>query len=404
MSLRLPFVALLALAVASSPSPAQQAAPTPFRTVGYLASWGVRTKGTRIARLPAEQLTHLFYAFALIGPDGKIRLGDRCLDAGACGAGAALPSTARGNFGELMTLKQRHPHLKLLISLGGWGGSARFSDAALTDSTRRLLVSSTVDLFIRQWPGLFDGIDVDWEFPVRGGMKGNVERPEDRANFTLLLAEFRRQLDAQGARDGRHYELTIAASARPSEIANMEVERVAPLLDFINVMTYDYHVGSTVAHFNAPLRAAPDDPTPHLTIEASMRAFRDAGVPASKLLVGVPFYGRAFGGVRSVAHGRFQPVGEPPADLKGSDLDWKNLSRRLANDARFVTHWDSAARVPFAYDSTRGTWISYDDERSVREKATYVREQGLGGIIIWELGGDDGRLIRAVSEGLKASP
>jgi chitinase len=405
MSVRLSTVACLSalLLVATSASHAQQAAAPAHRTVGYLASWGVKTKGTRIAELPADRLTHLFYAFALIGSDGRIRLGDRCLDTGACGANAALPNTPRGNFGELAQLKKRHPHLKLLISLGGWGGSARFSDAALTDSTRRVLVTSTVDLFIRRWPGLFDGIDVDWEFPVRGGMKGNVERPEDRANFTLLLAEFRRQLDEQGAREERHYELTIAASARPSEIANIEVERVAPLLDFINVMTYDYHVGSTVAHFNAPLRAGADDPTPHLTIESSVRAFRDAGVPASKLLVGVPFYGRAFGGVHNVAHGRFQPVGEPPKDIMGSDLDWKQLSRRLANDARFVTRWDSAARVPFAYDSSCGTWISYDDERSVREKSAYVREQGLGGIIIWELGGDDGRLIRAVSEGLRGN-
>jgi len=123
---------------------------------------------------------------------------------------------------------------------------------------------------------LFDGIDIDWEFPVQGGMKGNVERPSDKENFTLLLAELRRELDAQGQKDNRHYELTIAASARPSEIANLELGRIVPLLDFINVMTYDYHTGGSIAHFNAPLYAATNDPTPELTPTRACERFRRA--------------------------------------------------------------------------------------------------------------------------------
>ena len=379
---------------------AQEAAPTQ-RVVGYLASWGVRTKKARIDSLPAAQLTHVFYAFGGIARDGRVVLGDRCLDVGACGKNVALPKRPGGNFAQLRRLKSRHPHLRLLVSLGGWGGSARFSDAALTDSSRRRFASSAVDLYIRRWPGLFDGIDVDWEFPVRGGMKGNVERPEDRANFTLLLAELRRQLDEQGRRDGRRYELTIAASARPSEIANLEVERLAPLLDFINIMTYDYHVASRVAHFNAPLFPAAGDPTPELTIDASVRVFLDAGVPAEKLLIGVPFYGRLYRGVPNVSAGRFQPVDTLPFPSGAEAGDWRTLSRGRLRDARFVTYWDSLAQVPWAFDSTSGTWISYDDERSVEAKGSYVRERGLGGVIIWELGGDDGRLIRALSAGLE---
>lgn len=137
--------------------------------------------------------------------------------------------------GCLCNLPAEHPDFTCFRSSGGWTGSGRFSDAALTDSTRRLFAESAIDVYIRQTAGLFDGIDLDWEFPVSGGLEPNVKRPENRGNFTLLLAELRRQFDAQGAKGSRHYELAIAASANPRAIRNMEIERVAALLDFIKV-------------------------------------------------------------------------------------------------------------------------------------------------------------------------
>ncbi len=313
-----------------------------MRVVGYLASWGVRTKGASIAALPARQLTHIFYAFALIGSDGSVVLGDRCVDVGACGRGAELPASPLGNFGELKLLKARNPHLKLTISVGGWGGSARFSDAALTDSTRR------------------------------------------------------RFSESQGQKDNRHYELTIAASARPSEIENLELGRIVPLLDFINVMTYDYHTGGSIAHFNAPLYAATNDPTPELNADASMRAFQTGGVPSDKLLVGIPFFSRAYGGVLNVNAGLFQPSSGPPKDWKGQDGDWRQLARTRIRDHGYERHWEPAARVPWLYDPRSGTWITYDDPQSVRAKVDYVRERGLGGVVIWELFGDDGSLMQAI--------
>jgi len=381
----------------TSSKPISSAAPgaQTIRVVGYLASWGVRSKGTRIAQLPAKDLTHIFYAFGKIGNDGRVILGDRCADIGVCASGS--PVDSGGNFAELARLKQRYPHLKLLVSIGGWTGSGKFSDAALTDSSRRLFTESAIDVFIRQRAGLFDGLDIDWEFPVAGGMKGNVERPVDKENFTLLLAELRRQLDAQGASDGRRYELAIAASARPSEIANVEVARIVPLLDFINVMTYDYHSGSRRTGFNSPLYAAKGDPTPALNVDVTIRAFLDAGVPANKLLVGIPFYGRAYGGVPSINDGLFQPTSGRPANWRERDGDWNVLSQTRLKDPKYVRHWESSSRVPWLYDSTTRTWVSYDDPQSVAEKVRYVRERGLGGVVIWELGGDDGSLMRAIS-------
>jgi chitinase len=398
------FISLIAGIIGTQPdSRAATPAPPAMRVVGYLASWGVRSKGTAIADLPAADLTHLFYAFAEIAPDGSVTMANSCLDAGACGEVKTLPAHPAGNFGELQRLKRRYPHLKLTISIGGWGGSARFSDAALTDSSRRRFASSAIDLFIRKWPGLFDGIDIDWEFPVEGGLKGNVERPEDKRNFTLLLAELRRELDEQGARDHRHYELTIAASARPSEIANIELDQIVPLLDFINVMTYDYHTGGSIAHFNAPLFPAANDPTPELTVDASMRAFQQGGAPREKLLVGVPFFARAYGGVPNVNGGFLQQSSKRPADWRDSDGDWRRLSRTRLVNPRYTRHWEPSAQVPWLYEPRSGTWISYDDPESVRAKMKYVRDNHLGGVVIWEIGADDGRLIREIARGSRAT-
>jgi chitinase len=340
----------------------------------------VKTKGTRIADLPARDLTHIFYAFGDVRSDGLAGIDD--------------PGT---NFEELARLKALNPHLKLAISIGGWTGSGRFSDIALTDSSRRRFVGSAVDLFIRQRPRLFDGIDIDWEFPVAGGMQGNVERPVDRENFTLLLAELRRELDDQDARDGRHYELTIAASARPQEIANVEIARIEPLLDFINVMTYDYHSGPGITNFNAPLFAARGDPTPNLNVDVTMRAFLDAGVPASKLLLGIPFYAHGYGSVPNTADGLFQPGTATPTGWTAGDGDWKVLAHTRLQNSNYVRHWEPSAQVPWLYDSTTKTWVSYDDPESVAAKVRYVRERKLGGVVIWELGGDDGALMRAIA-------
>ncbi|MEA2706024.1 MAG: chitinase [Gemmatimonadaceae bacterium] len=373
-------VAIAAACTSAAHSAGSVSEPRLPRVVGYLASWGVNSKGTRIADLPARDLTHIFYAFGDVGPDGL--------------AGVANPGS---NFDELAKLKARFANLKLAISIGGWTGSGRFSDVALTDSTRKVFAQSAIDVFIRQHPGLFDGIDIDWEFPVAGGMKGNVERAVDRENFTLLLAELRRLLDAEGARNHRHYELTIAASARLPEIANLEISRIEPLLDFINVMTYDYHSGPGTTNFNAPLYAAKGDPTPDLNIDASMRAFLDGGVAPEKLLVGVPFYGHGYGEVPNIHDGLFQQGTGTAVGWKETGGDWRVLAQTRLRDPHYVRHWEDDAQVPWLYDSSTGTWVSYDDPQSVAAKARYVRDHRLGGVVIWELGGDDGALMGAIA-------
>jgi chitinase len=379
-----------------SAAPPEDAAP---RVIGYLASWGVRSKGTRIAELPGDRLTHVIYAFARIGADRRVALGDRCLDLGECAGRSGQGGVAAGgNFAQLRLLKQRHPRLRVLMAIGGWTGSGRFSDIALTPESRRAFVQSAIDVVIRQQPGLFDGIDVDWEFPVGGGLAANAARPEDRSNFTLLLAELRRQLDAQGERDDRRYLLTAATGAGPSHVVNIELDRVAALVDWINVMTYDYHAGSRIAHFNAPLYASAGDPTPQLNVDATVRLYRDGGVPLRKIVVGVPFYGRSYGRVPSVNRGLFQPAGGPaPREWGAGELDYDALTRKRPEADGFRRFWHPDARVPWLYKESIGTWITYDDAQSIGQKADYVRTRRLGGVMAWELGGDDdGTLVRTI--------
>ncbi|MGH7602677.1 MAG: glycoside hydrolase family 18 protein, partial [Gemmatimonadaceae bacterium] len=160
---------------------------------------------------------------------------------------------------------------------------------------------------------------------------------------------------------------------------------------------YDYHSAPGTTNFNAPLYAANGDPTPKLNIDVSMRAFLDAGVPPNKLLLGIPFYGHGYGSVPNVDNGLFQRGTATPADWKSGDGDWRVLSRTRLVDPRYVRHWEPSAQVPWLYDSTSGTWVSYDDPQSVTAKVRYVRDHNLGGVVIWELGGDDGTLMRAIA-------
>ena len=169
------------------------------------------------------------------------------------------------------------------------------------------------------------------------------------------------------------------------------------LLDFILVMTYDYHAGSREAHFNSPLYPARGDPTPALNVDSTMRRFLDAGVPAEKLLVGIPFYARPYAVSSPANNGLFQASSGSPAGWRGGDGDWRVLSRTRLKDPAYVRYWEDSARVPWLYHAASGTWVTYDDPQSVGEKMRYVRERGLGGVFIWELGGDDGTLMNVIA-------
>ena len=396
-------LALVCVSLAgSAPLPAQTPVPVmDKRIVGYYFAPTLR-RGFPVSLIKAEYLTHINYAFAGISDDGRVIVGDPCLDVGACPATADPHAAPGGNFAALRRLKQRHPQLRTLIAVGGWGGSSGFSDAAASPESRRQFVESLINTFFIEHKGVFDGVDIDWEYPVGGGMAGNRNRPEDRANYTLLLADLRRALDERSRIDGRKYLLTIAAGAGRTHVRNLDVPMLARILDFINVMTYDYHSGGTIAHFNAPLDTARNDPTPEFNARASVEAFLAAGLPADKLVLGVPFYGYGYAGVDSVNSGKFQPGSTQPDS--SAPNPWVGALRHYriveALRAGFTRHWDPQARVPWLYNAATRTWITYDDAESLGLKAEFVRTRKLGGIMIWELSGDGGTLLPAIYYGL----
>src|SRR5262245_481005 len=190
------------------------------RVVGYYTSWSIYARNYLANQIPAAQVTHINYAFAnLVG--GVIALGDYYADVDRFYPGDCWnPGCRRGNFHQLEIHKQNNPGLRTLISIGGWTWSGGFSDAVLTPASRATFAASIVN-FVDQY--YFDGADIDWEYPVSGGLPSNPTRPQDKQNYTLFLQELRAQFTARSVLTGKQYLLTIAAPANPAIIDNLEV-------------------------------------------------------------------------------------------------------------------------------------------------------------------------------------
>ena len=378
------FVTWLLVTVGSQiPQVVAQPKPRTSRIVGYYTSWSVYARKFEVSQIRAAKLTHINYAFANISPKGECVLGDPWADVQKAYPGDRTTDLVKGNFGQLARLKRKHPHLKTLISIGGWTWSGRFSDVALTPKSRQHFAGSCV-AFMKRYG--FDGIDIDWEYPVSGGKAGNRSRPEDKQNLTHLLAELRQQLDTQGKQDRRHYLLTIAAPASPEKSVNLEVAGLAKHLDWINVMAYDYNGSwSERTGFNAPLHSSSNDN--QLNCATTVQTYLKAGLPRDKLVVGVPFYGRSWKGVTPEQHGLHQPhQGAAKGSWEPGSIDYKDLQKNYVG--LYTRHWHADAKVPWLYDNTSKTMVSYDDVDSISDKARFVAKQRLGGIMIWELSQD----------------
>lgn len=371
-----------------SPSPAPSPTPGAKKFIAYFPEWGIYERNYFVTDIPAAQVDVVNYAFADISPEGEVTLFDRWAAVDRAFPGDTWDQPLKGNFHQLIKLKQQHPHLLTMISVGGWTLSGRFSDVALTAASREKFARSAVR-FMRTYG--FDGVDIDWEYPVAGGLPENVYRPEDKRNYTLLLAELRRQLDAQGATDGRRYYLTAATPAGYDKYANLELAQVAALLDWVNVMTYDFHGSwdSRTDH-HAPLYANPASGSdPRYVAHSAVQGYLDAGVPAAKLVLGVPAYGLSWKGTS----GLFAPASGVPRgswDATGM-FDYKDLVNRLRTQpGSYQRHWDDVAKAPWIYAPglEGGVVVTYEDTQSLGVKLDYVRDRGLGGVMMWELASD----------------
>lgn len=370
--------------------------PDPLLAVkGYVASWDIYGDAPEISAIDGDALTHIYYAFGAVSREGHAELGDPCADIGACGDNATVPTG--GNFAALAALKHRYPHLRVMISIGGWTGSTHFSEVARTPDSRERFVRSAIDLFIQGYPAIFDGIDIDWEYPVSGGLPDNVYHSSDRSNFTKLMAEFRRQLDTLTHPQGERYQLSVAVSASVPMLGNIEPAALGAVVDWINVMTYDYIAGRNVTGFNSPLHQASAESAPSGSAEASISALRAAGVRGERLVLGIPFYGRVFSGVTGPDDGLFQP-GTPGGGphWQSETVNHRQLDRLRAVYPDLVPHWHEGARVPYLYGVESGIWVTYDNARSIGLKADFARREQLGGVVIWQLGADEGTLLDAI--------
>jgi chitinase len=303
--------------------------------------------------------------------------------------GAALALT------QLRALKLRNPRLQILVSVGGWGADG-FSDAAFDETSRARFADSAAEVIIAN---RLDGIDLDWEYPGLPG-PGIRHRDEDKRNFTLLLAALRERLDlaAEGqGHSGRHYLIT-AALADSQFVAHIELDRIHKYLDWIDLMTYDFHnsLTPTTGH-HAALSHSATSAADERSVERAVDQFLAAGVPAAKLVVGVPFYGRAFADVRDQNHGLDQPYGRYEGDHP-----WPQLVADFIGKNGYVRYWDAQAQVPFLWNAQTHTFVSYEDPQSLALKAAFVKAHHLGGIMYWEQSQDpDGQLLGAISNALR---
>jgi chitinase len=438
-SLRRAAAAVLVLAAVAAGAPAAaQAGPAArtgghgaqFRNVGYFTQWGIYGRSFFVKNLDtsgaAARLTHLNYAFGDVNAQGRCASADVWADyqrpvgeqESVDGVADAWGEPLNGNFGQLLKLKAKHPELKVLISLGGWTLSKYFSDAALTAESRTAFVASCVDQFIKgnlpslgegdaggpgSAAGVFDGIDLDWEWPNWPGNTGNILRPEDRRNFTALVAEFRRQLDAYGRTTRKHYQLTAFVPANPAAIdAGFEVRAALRHLDFVTVQGYDFHgTWEMVTNQQSALRRpaeAPDDPD--FTVQRAIGAWLDRGAPRSKLVLGIPYYGQGWTGVTGGGDGLFQPAtGPAPGVFAAGVEDYERLAQ-LAAQGGFTVHRDWRNGHAWLFDGT--TFWTYDDPLVVLQKTLYIRRERLGGAMVWSLDGDDANatLTRTIALGL----
>lgn len=394
------------------------------RIVGYFVQWGIYKRNYLVKNVDtsgsAERMTHINYAFADVNASLRCATADsfadynKAFNASETVNGIADQSSdpVKGNFKQLYQLKQKYPHLKVLISVGGWSLSSHFSDAALP-ANRAAFVASCIDMYLKGiyeptkvLPGVFDGIDIDWEYPGACGLTCAF-RPEDKQNFVALMAEFRSQMNTLSQQTGKTYLLTAATSAGESNIGiGLDLPGLSQYMDWFNIMAYDFHGGwDTATNLHSPLYGNPADPTyaDHSWSDYAVDLYLAGGVPASKLTMGVPFYGRGWGGVPPGPNGDglYQVfTGKAPRGKYENGVD--DYKEMIAREATFTKYFNPLAQSVHIYNGSE-LW-TYDDPASMTNKMNYINSTNLSGVMFWELSGDTTSiaLLNAIYNGLNS--
>jgi chitinase len=380
--------------------------PQSEEIVGYFPQWGIYNRRyvplDLIKSGAIKSLTQLDYAQVNI-KDNACIVADPLADTNipykaedsVDGNADAPDAPLRGNFHQLQLLRRMYPKLRILVSIEG---PKNLFDEAAKPQNRVAFVHSCIARFLEghvapgvEAPQLFDGIDVDWEYPTA----------DNAENFYGLMAEFRRQMDAirwksvstRAGTEQRGYTLSIASGASHKAIDPINWARVAKDVDQVGVMTYDFQgPWSHDTGFVAPLRS--DDPSAE-TVASVINAYLAAGVPSRKLLIGLPFYAYEWHNVPAGANHGYLSKGDP---VHGN-LNQTTATALMQNDDAELFR-DPASQAPWIYDGDN--FLTFEDPVSLQAKAAYARDQKLGGMMIWELSGDtnDAQLLRALTAGV----
>lgn len=394
-----------------TPTPTPTASPTPTPTpttttpppggaklVGYFAEWGVYGRNYHVKNIEtsgsASKLTHVLYAFGNT-TGGQCSIGDsyaaydKAYTAADSVDGVAdtWDQPLRGNFNQLKKLKAMHPGLKVIWSFGGWTWSSGFTQAAanptaFADSCYTLLNDP-------RWAGVFDGIDIDWEYPNACGLSCDASGP---AAFNTVITALRNKF-------GSSKLITAAITADGSSGGKIDAADYAggaQKLDWVMPMSYDYFgaftpTGPTAPH--SPLTSYAGIPQAGFNTEAAVNKLIGKGVPASKILLGVGFYGRGWTGVTQAAPGG-SATGAAPGTYEAGIEDYKVLKTKCPA---------TGTVGGTAYAKCGSEWWGYDTPSTLAGKTSWAKGKGLGGAFFWELSGDttNGELISALSNGLK---
>ncbi|MFF7260358.1 glycoside hydrolase family 18 protein [Streptomyces sp. NPDC008159] len=370
---------------------ARQAAPG-SKVVGYFIDWGIYGRQYYVKNIEtsgsADRLTHINYAFGNV-VDGKCALGDPWADTdkpftaeeSVDGVADTAGQPLSGSFNQLRKLKKLHPKLKIVWSFGGWTWSGGFGEAAKNPEA---FANSCYDLVENsRWKDVFDGIDIDWEYPNACGLTCDTS---GRESFEELMAALRKRF-------GKKELVTAAITADASKggrIDAADYAGAAKYVDWYNPMTYDYFGAwdaTTAPH--SPLYPYPGIANPVFNTASTIAKLKSLGIPSSKLLLGLGFYGRGWTGVTASAPGG-TATGPAPGTYEAGYEDYKVLKARCPANGRVGGT---------AYAKCGDEWWSYDTPATVKGKMKYRKAQGLGGTFFWELSGDtpDGELIRAIN-------
>ncbi len=322
----------------------------PYKVIAYYTG-----DGQTIRKYPLSKLTHIIYSFLALKND---TLGFH-------------NEKQQQTLTELVALKKEYPHLKIMVSIGGWGGCAPCSDLFSSEDHRKTFAKTTVALF-RQYG--VDGIDLDWEYPAIEGYPGHKYSPSDKDNFTELVKTLRQEFEQQ-------YLLSFAAGGFDSFLEkSVDWDAIMPSLDFVNLMTYDLVSGfSTVTGHHTPLSDyRPGQPSTQKCVNWLLQK----KIYSQKLIIGAAFYARVWENVPDKDNGLYQT-----GKFKRG-VAFKDFTAYFSDTAGFRYYWDEKAKAPYQYSSSRSLFATFDDERSIREKVNFIRREKLGGIMFWELSQD----------------